>query len=146
MKKRALTLALALTASLAVAPVAATIEATPAQAAASQTVIVKTGITTPANAKKIAKGLVAKRGWSDHQYRCLVKLWKKESGWRVTAKNHSSGAYGIPQALPGKKMAKKGKDWRTGATTQIKWGLSYIKGRYGTPCKAWSHSKRTGWY
>jgi hypothetical protein len=146
MKKRTLPLALALTVGLAVAPISATIDATPAQAATSHTAVAKKGLTTPTGAKKIAKVLVAERGWSDKQYRCLVKLWKKESGWRVTAKNPSSGAYGIPQALPGKKMAKKGKGWRKSATVQIKWGLSYIDGRYGTPCKAWSHSKRTGWY
>jgi len=137
MKKRALAVALALTLALGIAPATAVVDAAPAQAASH--------VTTPAQAKKIAKTLVAKRGWSTKQYTCLVKLWKKESGWRVTAgKVH--GAYGIPQAYPGTKMKSAGKDWRKGATTQIKWGLKYIKKRYKTPCKAWSHSKRTGWY
>lgn len=100
----------------------------------------------PGTAKAIAYDMVKARGWDDDQYACLVALWKKESGWRVNAYNRSSGAYGIPQALPGKKMAKFGDDWQTNPATQIKWGLSYIKGRYGTPCGAWSHSQSTGWY
>jgi hypothetical protein len=73
-------------------------------------------------------------------------LWNKESGWRVNAYNSGSGAYGIPQALPGSKMASAGADWQTNAATQIKWGLGYIKGRYGTPCGAWGHSQSVGWY
>ncbi|WP_018351605.1 lytic transglycosylase domain-containing protein [Longispora albida] len=85
-------------------------------------------------------------GFGLDQMPCLSKLWTKESKWNVTAKNSSSGAYGIPQALPGSKMATVGSDWQTSAETQIKWGLGYIKGRYGTPCGAWSHSQATGWY
>ncbi|HET8926454.1 MAG TPA: phage tail tip lysozyme [Microbacterium sp.] len=100
----------------------------------------------PGSAKAIAYDMVKTRGWSDDEFACLVALWNRESGWRVNAYNKSSGAYGIPQALPGKKMASAGADWQTSATTQIKWGLGYIKGRYGTPCGAWAHSQRTGWY
>lgn len=100
----------------------------------------------PGTAKAIAYDMVKARGWSDDQYACLVALWKKESGWRVNAYNKSSGAYGIPQALPGNKMATAGSDWATNPATQIKWGIKYIKGRYGTPCGAWSHSQNTGWY
>lgn len=85
-------------------------------------------------------------GWSGDEWACLDALWKRESGWSHTAENRSSGAYGIPQALPGSKMASFGSDWRTNPETQIKWGLSYISGRYGTPCGAWSHSERKGWY
>ncbi|WP_344126172.1 lytic transglycosylase domain-containing protein [Luedemannella flava] len=87
-----------------------------------------------------------KKGFGLDQMPCLNKLWNKESNWRTTAENTSSGAYGIPQALPGSKMASEGDDWRTNPATQIKWGLGYIKGRYGTPCKAWDHSVATGWY
>lgn len=100
----------------------------------------------PGSAKAIAYDMVKARGWSEDEFACLVALWNRESGWRVNAHNKSSGAYGIPQALPGKKMASAGSDWQTNATTQIKWGLGYIKGRYGTPCGAWAHSQRTGWY
>ncbi|WP_376768117.1 aggregation-promoting factor C-terminal-like domain-containing protein [Nonomuraea rhodomycinica] len=97
--------------------------------------------------KAIAKHLAAKRGWTKNgQFKCLVKLWRRESGWDHRAQNSSSGAYGIPQALPGSKMATKGSDWRTNPRTQIKWGLSYIKQRYGSPCGAWAHSESTGWY
>lgn len=85
-------------------------------------------------------------GWSDYDFECLVKLWNKESGWNVTAYNRSSGAYGIPQALPGKKMASSGSDYLTNYKTQINWGLNYISGRYGSPSKAWSASQRKGWY
>lgn len=100
----------------------------------------------PGSAQAIAAGMVADRGWGDDQFNCLVSLWKKESGWRVNAENSSSGAYGIPQALPGSKMASSGDDWQTNAATQIDWGLGYITGRYGTPCGAWAHSSDVGWY
>ncbi len=72
-------------------------------------------------------------------------LWTRESGWRVNAAN-ASGAYGIPQALPGSKMATAGSDWQTSASTQIKWGLGYIKERYGSPCNAWAFWEGHGWY
>jgi uncharacterized protein YabE (DUF348 family) len=100
----------------------------------------------PGSAKATAQALLADRGWGAEQFSCLDKLWTKESGWRVNAQNASSGAYGIPQALPGSKMATAGADWRTNPTTQITWGLGYIAGRYGTPCDAWAHSMDTGWY
>ncbi|GAA3944718.1 hypothetical protein GCM10023085_28470 [Actinomadura viridis] len=80
------------------------------------------------------------------QFGCLVNLWNKESNWNYKASNPSSGAYGIPQALPGSKMASEGDDWRTNYKTQIRWGLGYIENRYGSPCEAWAHSKRVGWY
>ncbi|HEY6738022.1 MAG TPA: hypothetical protein VI076_04170, partial [Actinopolymorphaceae bacterium] len=72
--------------------------------------------------RKIARAMVEARGWSDEQFGCLNLLWNKESGWRVNATNPSSGAYGIPQSLPGSKMARFGSDWRTNPVTQIKWG------------------------
>ncbi|MBD3941527.1 lytic transglycosylase domain-containing protein [Microbacterium sp. NEAU-LLC] len=100
----------------------------------------------PGSAQAIAYDMVKARGWSDNEFACLVALWKKESGWRVNAYNAGSGAYGIPQALPGKKMASAGSDWETNPATQITWGLGYISGRYGTPCGAWGHSQSTGWY
>ncbi len=96
--------------------------------------------------KAIARALVAARGWSSAQYDCLVTLWDHESGWNVHADNATSGAYGIPQALPGSKMASAGPDWQNNAETQIKWGLGYISGRYGTPCGAWSSWQAAGWY
>jgi hypothetical protein len=85
-------------------------------------------------------------GFKLDQFPCLDKLFKKESGWNHRASNAGSGAYGIPQALPGSKMAKFGSDWKTSPKTQIEWGLDYIEGRYNTPCGAWSHSQSTGWY
>jgi hypothetical protein len=100
----------------------------------------------PGSAKGYAYGAVAARGWGEDQYNCLVSLWNRESGWRVNAMNSSSGAYGIPQSLPGSKMASAGADWETNAATQIDWGLGYISGRYGTPCGAWAHSEDAGWY
>ncbi|NYF17147.1 hypothetical protein HDC37_001975 [Microbacterium sp. AK009] len=100
----------------------------------------------PGSAQAIAYEMVMARGWGDDQFSCLVALWNKESGWRVNAYNASSGAYGIPQSLPGNKMASAGADWETNPATQITWGLGYIAGRYGTPCGAWDHSTRTGWY
>jgi hypothetical protein len=85
-------------------------------------------------------------GWSSDQFSCLVPLWNQESGWNVEATNPTSGAYGIPQALPGSKMASAGPDWQTDASTQIRWGLGYIKGTYGSPCGAWAHEQAVGWY
>lgn len=96
--------------------------------------------------KEIARSMVASRGWSDSDFQCLVVLWNRESNWNPSASNSSSGAYGIPQALPGSKMASAGSDWKTNPATQIKWGLDYIANRYGTPCGALSHSNSTGWY
>lgn len=92
--------------------------------------------------RAIARQLAAQRGWGDDQFNCLNALWNRESGWNVHAANRS-GAYGIPQALPGSKM---GAGWQNDATVQITWGLNYIAGRYGNPCGAWSHSQSTGWY
>lgn len=85
-------------------------------------------------------------GWTGDQWACLDNLWARESGWRTEAGNKSSGAYGIPQSLPGSKMAKYGDDWRTNPVTQIKWGLAYIDGRYNTPCGAWNHFLDRNWY
>jgi hypothetical protein len=96
--------------------------------------------------RQIAQAMLGSFGWSSSQFACLDPLWAHESGWSVTAHNASSGAYGIPQALPGSKMASAGPDWQTNATTQIKWGLRYIKGTYGSPCAAYSHEQSTGWY
>ncbi|GAA2589886.1 hypothetical protein GCM10010399_20000 [Dactylosporangium fulvum] len=96
--------------------------------------------------KKIGCAVLVGTGFGLDQMPCLEKLWQKESGWNHTAQNRSSGAYGIPQALPGSKMATVGADWKTNPETQIRWGLGYIKGRYKTPCAAWSHSQSTGWY
>lgn len=98
------------------------------------------------SARAIAQQMVADRGWAASEFACLDQLWQRESNWRHTAMNPSSGAYGIPQALPGSKMASAGADWQTNPATQIKWGLGYISGRYGTPCGALSHSHSVGWY
>ncbi len=100
----------------------------------------------PGSAQAYAAGAVAARGWPTSEFDCLYALWARESGWRVNAYNASSGAYGIPQALPGSKMATAGADWETNAATQIEWGLGYVSGRYGTPCGAWAHSESSGWY
>jgi hypothetical protein len=75
-----------------------------------------------------------------------VALWNRESGWNVYASNAGSGAYGIPQALPGSKMGSVGADWATNPATQITWGLNYVQGRYGTPCGAWASFQSKGWY
>ncbi|QEO10888.1 transglycosylase SLT domain-containing protein [Protaetiibacter larvae] len=104
------------------------------------------GTPDPGSAQAIAHELVLARGWDQAEYDCLVALWNKESHWNVYAHNKSSGAYGIPQALPGEKMASAGADWATNPATQITWGLGYIAGRYSTPCGAWGKSQSRGWY
>jgi hypothetical protein len=98
------------------------------------------------SAQQIAMGMLGSYGWSSGQFSCLVSLWNQESGWNVYATNPTSGAYGIPQALPGDKMASAGPDWQTDAATQIRWGLSYIQSLYGSPCGAWAHEEADGWY
>jgi hypothetical protein len=102
--------------------------------------------TSAGEAQAIARSMMGGYGWGDDQFGCLVSLWDRESGWNSQAYNESSGAFGIPQALPGSKMASAGDDWQTNAATQIAWGLGYIAGRYGSPCGAWSHSESVGWY
>ena len=104
------------------------------------------GPANPTGAQAIARDMLAARGWGSDQFGCLVSLWNRESGWNVYAQNPSSGAYGIPQALPGSKMGSAGSDWQTNAATQIAWGLGYIADRYGSPCGAWGHSESAGWY
>lgn len=101
---------------------------------------------TASGAKEIARAMLSKYGWSEDQFPALEELWTRESGWDYKAENSSSGAYGIPQALPASKMATAGSDWRTNPTTQIKWGLGYIKGRYGSPNAAWRFWQSRHWY
>jgi hypothetical protein len=96
--------------------------------------------------RDIARALLSEFGFSASQFGCLDSLWTKESNWRVNADNPSSSAYGIPQALPGSKMSSAGSDWATNPATQIRWGLGYIKDRYGSPCSAWAHSRARNWY
>lgn len=104
------------------------------------------GVPDPGTAKAIAYELLIARGWDQTQFDCLVALWNKESRWNIYAHNTRSGAYGIPQAMPGIKMASVGADWQTNPRTQIVWGLGYIQGRYSTPCGAWAFSGVKGWY
>ncbi len=104
------------------------------------------GIPDPGTAQAIAYQMLQARGMGDDQFSCLVALWNRESHWNVYAGNPSTGAYGIPQALPGSKMASAGADWADNPATQITWGLGYITGRYGDPCGAWAHSQSSGWY
>lgn len=92
-----------------------------------------------ADPRRVARSMLAERGQGE-QFGCLDRLWTKESEWRVDADNPTSSAYGIPQALPGKKMASAGADWKTNPATQIRWGLGYIAEVYGGPCAAWKHS------
>jgi hypothetical protein len=103
-----------------------------------------TTVVSSGDPRSIARAKLAARGWSG-QFGCLDSLWTRESGWSTTAAN-PSGAYGIPQALPGSKMASAGSDWRTNPATQIEWGLGYIASQYGSPCGAWSHFQSAGSY
>ena len=126
--------------------VAAEQAAAAAAAAEAQRLQALATANTPEGAKNVAQSLAAsKYGWGDGQFSCLVQLWQKESGWSYTAHN-PSGATGIPQALPGSKMASAGSNWATSAATQVAWGLGYIAGSYGTPCAAWAHSEAYNYY
>jgi hypothetical protein len=99
-----------------------------------------------ATPKQIARKMLGRFHWSTRQFKYLNRLWTRESGWNVRASNPYSGAYGVPQAVPGSKMASAGPHWRTSARTQIRWGLRYIRDRYGSPRRAWNHEAGTGWY
>ncbi|WP_246491450.1 lytic transglycosylase domain-containing protein [Actinomadura alba] len=115
-----------------------------ARASASAAALAKLD-TSPARNKAIGKQMNALKGWA----RCwpsLETMWTRESGWNERADNPTSDAYGIPQSLPGSKMASAGSDWQTNAATQIAWGLGYIKARYGDPCKAWGFWQANHWY
>ena len=119
------------------------------QTAQRQPASMRRGAAAPApsgSAQSIAESMLGSFGWSSSQFSCLQPLWAGESGWSVTASNPSTGAYGIPQALPGSKMASAGPDWQTNAAAQIRWGLGYIESTYGSPCVAWSHEQADGWY
>jgi hypothetical protein len=125
-----------------------TIGSAPVQAPVTEVVKVGTAplppVTTPAGAQAYARTQLAQYGWSQDQMSCLITMWDHESGWRYQAENPSSGAYGIPQALPGSKM---GPGWQSDPRVQIAWGLSYIKSRYVSPCQAWSTwQAHGGWY
>jgi hypothetical protein len=119
-----------------------------AKAAAAKTVATSAPVVVdPGSARDIARQMMLSMyGWGDDQFTCFDKIITQESGWNVSATNKSSGAYGIPQALPGSKMATAGADWQTNPATQIKWALGYVQGRYSTPCGAWSFKSAHGWY
>ena len=134
----------------AATPVAAQASAGPAAAAPATFRPIAT-LTAAATSQRQANYRTAQRmmprfSWGKRQWSPLQKLWNRESGWNKYAENPYSGAYGIPQAVPGSKMASAGNHWRTNATTQIRWGLRYIKGRYGRPRVAWDHELAYGWY
>ncbi|MGN6609854.1 MAG: G5 domain-containing protein, partial [Jatrophihabitans sp.] len=115
------------------------------QPAGTRVLRVGTGVpaeATPAQAQAYARSLLPSYGWGDDQMSCLITMWNHESGWNLHAEN-PSGAYGIPQALPGDKM---GPGWDSDAGVQIRWGLGYIKSRYGSPCAAWSFWQQGSWY
>jgi hypothetical protein len=131
-------------ARLAAAKAAAAQRAREAAAAAARKVRVTAPVVRHTSLSAVKQYAFNKVGAT--QFSCLDKLWTLESGWSVTETNSSSGAYGIPQSLPGSKMASAGADWRTNPYTQIDWGLGYIHSRYGTPCAAWAHSLAHNWY
>jgi hypothetical protein len=102
------------------------------------------GTTDP---REIARQIMKnKYGYGQSDFACFNNIIIRESMWDINATNPSSGAYGIPQALPGSKMATAGSDWRTNPATQIIWAIGYIKDRYGSPCAAWSFKRAHGWY
>ena len=113
---------------------------------ASGVAVTKTEDLSNADPRDLAKALMPQFGMSSSEFGCLDNIWSQESGWNVHAANPSSSAYGIPQALPGSKMASAGPNWESNAETQIRWGLGYIRERYGSACAAWSYKQGAGWY
>ena len=113
---------------------------------ASGVAVTNTEDLSNADPRDLARALMPQFGMSSSQFGCLDNIWSQESGWNVHAANPSSSAYGIPQALPGSKMSSAGPNWEDNAETQIRWGLGYIKDRYGSACAAWSYKQGAGWY
>jgi len=98
-------------------------------------------------ARQIAWRMLTRKHWSAaYQYPYLRRLWDRESSWNIHAENPYSGAYGIPQAVPGAKMSTAGPDWENSARTQVRWGLDYIRDRYNSPRRAWLNEEAFGWY
>lgn len=110
------------------------------------TSIPKVNVDVSANKSYAKTYMLEAYQWDEEQFNCLDELWSRESGWRTNASNKSSGAYGIPQALPGSKMKSAGSDWKTNPETQIRWGLNYISNRYHTPCGAYQYFQKKHWY
>ena len=132
----------------AAAPAAKVVPAkvAPVKAAPARKPAAPVAVNDPAGAQAYAAGKLSSYGWAPDQMQCLKKLWTKESEWRTTATNPSSGAYGIVQSLPAEKMASSGADYRTNYRTQINWGLGYIEERYGSPCQALNFHYANNWY
>ena len=125
-------------------PAASAASFTSPVAASNGDIVLLAAARTP---RQIARRMLPKFHWKvSKQFKYLNWLWQRESGWNKYASNPYSGAYGIPQALPGSKMASAGPNWRSNASTQIRWGLRYIRARYGSPHRAWNHSRAAGWY
>ncbi|MFH9428685.1 transglycosylase SLT domain-containing protein [Streptomyces sp. NPDC017615] len=119
-------------AALAAGVAGVVLGASPAQAATP----------SPSSARSVAHKMIPDAA----QYNAFSKIVEHESGWNVSARNSSSGAYGLVQALPASKMSSAGSDWKTNPATQIKWGLDYMNSRYGSPAQAWSFWQANGWY
>jgi lysophospholipase L1-like esterase len=117
-----------------------------AYVATSEKLPVAAAVPGPAAAAQAAARNLVDTTWDDSQWIYLYLLWQRESGWNSTALNQSSGAYGIPQSLPADKMASAGPDWLSDPITQIRWGITYIQSRYGSPAAAWVHEGAFGWY
>jgi hypothetical protein len=137
-------------ASRAAAAKAAAVKAAAHKAAVAKATAAKAAAAKAAHPtgspRQIARQMLGQFGWKASQFSCLEPLWYHESGWNPSAENPSSGAYGIPQALPGAQMTSAGSDWKTNPATQIRWGLGYIHDRYGSPCGAWAHEQSSNWY
>lgn len=97
------------------------------------------GTTVPAGEmQQWAHDWLISNGYSEADFTATVFIISHESGWRVNAMN-PSGAYGLPQALPGGKMASAGADWATNYQTQLRWFWNYCNGRYGSIQGAYNH-------
>jgi Transglycosylase SLT domain len=120
--------------------------ATASLAALAATVSGTSTAASTSSSSAIQNQVRAASGLSDDQFTCLSYIIARESGWNPQATSSASGAYGLFQALPGSKMASAGADWRTNPATQTRWGVSYMKSRYGSPCGAWRFWQAHSWY
>lgn len=77
------------------------------------------------------KNWLAEAGFKPSDFGYITYIIDHESSWDPKATNPESGAYGLPQSLPGSKMASAGSDWRTNPITQLRWMKGYVNSVYG---------------
>ena len=125
---------------------AAAAQAAAAQQAQAQAQAASSGTKSFSNARAAFEQIVADYGIGASEKAMWEYIINRESGFNHYATNASSGAYGLPQSLPGSKMASAGADWQTNPYTQLKWMYGYMTSRYGSIAGAYNFWQANHWY